>query len=318
MLYSVTELNIGGNMNGESKNLYEILRFTLSVLIISTLILGGSLFGQVHAAIPAIERAALIAFYSSTDGDNWSDNSGWNGALGTECSWYGVTCTGDSVTELSLITNQLTGSIPAELGNLTNLQYLNLRTNRLTGSIPAELGNLTNLQALDLWNTRLTGSIPAELGNLTNLKYLRLYNNQLTDSIPAELGNLANLQILYLGQNQLTGSIPAELGNLTNLRRLYLHHNPLTGSIPAELGNLTNLQRLNLSTNQLTGSIPVELMNMTSLEFLEICDNHLYTSDPDLRDFLDIRQPGWESCQTPPFGTGIPANPGIPILLLGE
>ena len=273
-------------MNGESKNLYEIFKFKLSVLIISTLILGGGLVGQVHADIPAIERAALIALYNSTNGDNWSNNSVWNGALGTECSWYGVTCTGDSVTKLSLSYNQLTGSIPAELGSLTNLQELSLSGNQLTGSIPVELGNLTNLQELSLGGNQLTGSIPAELGNLTNLQYL------------------------YLGGNHLAGSIPAELGNLTNLQELNLSRNQLTGSIPAELGNLTNLRRLYLNSNQLTGSIPAELMNMTSLYYLSICDNHLYTSNPDLRDFLNSLQPDWEKCQKRPM-------PWILLLLLG-
>ena len=47
-------------MNGQSKSLNKILKIELSVLIISSLILGGGLFGPVHAAIPTIERAALV------------------------------------------------------------------------------------------------------------------------------------------------------------------------------------------------------------------------------------------------------------------
>ena len=33
--------------------------------------------GLTHAAIPAAERQALIALYNSTNGDSWSENSGW-------------------------------------------------------------------------------------------------------------------------------------------------------------------------------------------------------------------------------------------------
>ena len=44
----------------------------------------------------------------------------------------------------------MTGPIPAELGNLTNLEHLFLGGNELTGPIPAELGNLTNLGWLEL------------------------------------------------------------------------------------------------------------------------------------------------------------------------
>lgn len=59
---------------------------------------------------------------------------------------------------------QLTGTIPAELGKLTNLKRLQLGNQQFTGEIPAELGNLTNLQELELGGNQLTGTIPAELG----------------------------------------------------------------------------------------------------------------------------------------------------------
>ena len=56
------------------------------------------------------------------------------------------------------------GSIPAEMGNLTNLSYLNLSHSGLTGPIPASFNNLTNLTKLDLSYNNLTGPIPNILG----------------------------------------------------------------------------------------------------------------------------------------------------------
>ena len=103
---------------------------------------------------------------------------------------------------------------------------------RLTGSMPPELGNLSNLRTLILNGSQLSGSIPSEMGNLAHLYWLELPGNQLSGVIPPELGNLYNLRGLYLSDNQLTGSIPPELGNLYNLRGLYLNNNQLTGSIP--------------------------------------------------------------------------------------
>ena len=50
-----------------------------------------SLAGASYAQIPQIERDALVALYNSTDGANWTDNTGWMGAAGTECLWFGVT-----------------------------------------------------------------------------------------------------------------------------------------------------------------------------------------------------------------------------------
>ena len=129
----------------------------------------------------------------------------------------------------------MSGEIPSELGNLSDLQWLDLATNRLSGEIPSELGSLSNLEALQLHKNELSGEIPPELGSLSYLQYLWLSSNQLTGEIPAELGNLDNLEDLYLFGNQLTGEIPAELGNLDNLEDLYLSGNLLTGCIPEGL-----------------------------------------------------------------------------------
>jgi hypothetical protein len=57
------------------------------------------------------------------------------------------------------------------------------------------------------------------------------------------------------------------------------------------------------------------LMNLSLLTYLDICFNHLYTSNSALRDFLNSLQPGWESCQSPPFARAVPC---VPFLLFGE
>ena len=181
-----------------------------------------------------------------------------------------------NITNLNLSGNQLTGTIPAELGQLTNLgpspsnrnysyEGLNLSGNQLTGTIPAELAQLTNIANLNLSGNQLTGTIPAELAKITHLRRLDLSGNQLTGTIPAELGQRTYLGSLDLSGNQLTGTIPAELGKITHLRRLDLSGNQLTGTIPAELGQLTKLSQLYLHGNQLTGTIPAELAQLTNL-----------------------------------------------------
>lgn len=48
--------------------------------------------------------------------------------------------------------NQLIGTIPKEVGNLTTLSVLNLNSNHLEGRIPTELGRCTALTTLDLGN----------------------------------------------------------------------------------------------------------------------------------------------------------------------
>ena len=237
------------------------------------------------------DRAPLVAFYNATGGANWGRNRNWLSNAPLD-EWEGVTTDDEGrVTKLEVNGNDLTGEIPAELGSLTNLEWLQLAYNQLTGEIPAELGNLANLQTLFLGRNQLTGEIPAELGDLTNLKGLWLDSNQLTGEIPAELGNLANLHSLWLDSNQLTGAIPAELGSLTSLQSLWLQGNQLTGEIPAELGNLTNLRWLSLASNQLTGAIPAELGDLTNLEELRLNNNQLTGEIPaELGDLTNLEE----------------------------
>ena len=168
---------------------------------------------------------------------------------------------------------QIDDVIPAEIGQLVNLQILDLSGANgmglgMTGTIPSELGQLTNLEYLDLTNNLLEGDIPSELGQLININDLRLSNNQLTGSIPVEMGNLNNMYRLFLDNNQLTGSIPLELGSLPALQWLHLDNNQLTGSIPDFDNNI--LKHLYFQNNQLTGVLPaIESNVIRKIDFSE-------------------------------------------------
>ena len=131
----------------------------------------------------------------------------------TPCSWYGVRCAGGHVIQISLYSNSLGGAIPAQLGELAGLQYLELWGNQLGGVIPPQLGDLTALKWLSLAFNQLSGAIPVQLGDLANLETLGLHANRLSGAIPAHLGDLAHLQILTLNANQFSGAIPAQLCN---------------------------------------------------------------------------------------------------------
>ena len=96
--------------------------------------------------------------------------------------------------------------------SIENTTALYFNNNQLTGSIPPEIGNLTNLYGLSLYNNQLTGSIPSEIGSLTNLIYLRLNDNQLTGEIPesiCDLNILFNIYQLDISDNQLCPPYPS-------------------------------------------------------------------------------------------------------------
>jgi len=175
-----------------------------------------------QSQIPTTECNYLVSLYNSTGGANWTTKTGWL-ANNTPCSWFRITCANNHVTRISLGLNNLIGAIPANLTDLTTLQYLDLIDNQLTGSIPPLP---TGLQYLNLTTSQLTGSIPLLP---TGLLGLYLGSNQLTGSIPLLP---TGLQYLSLGSNQLTGSIPILP---TSLHHLFLDHNQLSGLVPTSI-----------------------------------------------------------------------------------
>ena len=199
--------------------------------------------------------------------------------------------------ELDLSGNELSGEIPSGLGDLTALMELRLNDNKLEGAIPATLGSLTALTVLDLQENQLTGEIPDRLGNLTELEELRAYSNKLTGTIPS-LRGLVNLKVLLPYDNQLTGPIPSWFGNLTELVELDIHSNQLTGPIPPSLSNLAKLEELSLADNPLSGSIPAQLGNLVALEILDLRYSQLTGDLPEelgnLRNLEQLRLSGNE------------------------
>ena len=129
------------------------------------------------------EWKALVAFYHSTGGPNWTNNENWLTGEPID-SWHGVTVRDGRVTALTLFTNGLTGELPPELGDLLGLTELYLSNNQLTGEIPPEMGNLTSLVSLDLRRNLLEGEVPRDLANLVSLESLDVSLNQLTGCAP--------------------------------------------------------------------------------------------------------------------------------------
>ena len=110
------------------------------------------------------DRDALVALYNATGGTGWTNRANWLSGepIG---DWYGVTTdAAGRVTSLNLRSNNLTGSLPTEIGNLTALRFLYLYGNSgLTGPVPAEMANLTGLSSVYSFGTGLC--LPPGLGS---------------------------------------------------------------------------------------------------------------------------------------------------------
>lgn len=176
----------------------------------------------------ASDRAALLSLRSAVGGRSLL----WNLSQPTPCSWTGVICSSNSVTELRLPGMGLSGQLPTNtLGNLSRLHTLSLRFNALSGPLPSDLSALNDLRNLYLQGNLFSGPIPNFLFTLPNLVRLNLASNNFSGEISTSFNNLTRLATLYLEHNKLTGTIP----DLTqpSLVQLNVSDNLLTGSVPS-------------------------------------------------------------------------------------
>ncbi|CAI7861858.1 unnamed protein product, partial [Closterium sp. NIES-54] len=127
-----------------------------------------------------------------------------------------------------------------------------LSNNNLKGSIPNSISELSQLTWLSLTNNKLTGSIPNGISELVQLDYLHLQGNRLVGSIPSSLSRLINLGNLDLSSNSLSGPMFRNFAFLDGLTCLNLSANNLSGDIPAVIGGLTSLKYFNISGTNLT------------------------------------------------------------------
>ncbi|TYH82232.1 hypothetical protein ES332_D02G044900v1 [Gossypium tomentosum] len=112
------------------------------------------------------------------------------------------------MTGIDLSCNNLTGDIPPELGNLSEIYSLNLSHNKLTGVIPSSFAKLHQIESLDLSYNNLSGEIPNQLVELNSLEVFSVAYNNLSGSIPepkAQFGTF--IENSYEGNLFLCGAI---------------------------------------------------------------------------------------------------------------
>lgn len=109
--------------------------------------------------------------------------------------------------QLHLDSNAFTGHIP-QFKATKSLRQLRLDRNQLSGTIPVQVGDNVALEQLWLQNNKLSGALPHELGRLENLISFRIQGNSFTGTVPNTVCDLKQFA-LHAFHATCDGSNPA-------------------------------------------------------------------------------------------------------------
>ncbi|XP_021716967.1 leucine-rich repeat extensin-like protein 6 [Chenopodium quinoa] len=251
---------------------------------------------------------ALQAWKKLINSDPNGFTSNWNGY--DVCSYKGVYCANapddsyvKTVAGIDLNHGNISGSLPEELGLLTDLALLHLNSNRFFGTIPSSFSHLKLLHEIDLSNNLFCGEFPKALLCLSSLKFLDIRYNHFEGSIPSAVfdlkldalflnnnnfsstlpTNLANspVSVFVVANNNLNGCFPSEITKMgATLQEIILMNAGLKGCLPSSIGELNKATVFDVSYNELTGTLPESMGKMESLEQLNVAHNKFYGKVP--------------------------------------
>ncbi|KAJ0528612.1 putative leucine-rich repeat-containing, plant-type, leucine-rich repeat domain superfamily [Helianthus annuus] len=212
----------------------------------------------------------------------------------------------NGLTDLSF--NELNGSIPKSVGQLSKLHSLDVSYNHLEGEIyESHFTNLSllkefnvgsnskltlnvshewlppfQLTRIDLSSCKIGNGFPQWLRNQRKLHRLALSNTTISGPLPTWLRKMPIIPFMDLSHNNLNGPLTNLPNGVANVdeedfyeRVLYLQNNTFNESIPRSLCKRKDLVYLDLSKTQLIGIIPKCFKNLQNLQFLRLSSNGL-------------------------------------------
>ena len=238
-------------------------------------------FQPLSSADDAAVMAKLLASFSTAP-SGWSNSTDY-------CNWTYVVCDRGRVTDIELISQSLSGTLPSDLGTLTQLETLSLQENSFSGPMPS-FANHTSLRYLYLDNNNFSSIPSGFFQGLTNLQVLYLSENHNIApwTIPTELTQATSLLRFYASDTNIFGSLPDFFGSFPNLTDLGLAYNNLSGTLPQSFGG-SRIRKLRLERqkNGLSGTIDV-LSSMTQLSQVWLFENEFIGPIPDLSNCTSL------------------------------
>jgi hypothetical protein len=278
---------------------HSICRFPNALAVAVLLSIGSTALADLERSEE--QQAALVDLYHATDGDNWERNDHWLDEDVSVCDWYGVECSevgGQSLIHLALSSNNLSGSLPASLGDMPGLASLIVPNNELTGDLAMSSDQYRELGMVDIRNNQIE-ALEIAPDAAPKLGIIVASNNLLAGSFPTFLQGREQFGAVDLSHNLLSGDLPEWLADL-NLNRLLLGGNDFTGSIAPALaaladdlehnpsGHPDSQLRLDLRSNRFSGELDDWLTDyaMEIPNWINLCWNELTITSPAAESML--------------------------------
>eukprot|EP01031_Cornospumella_fuschlensis_P024716 gene24716-29867_t len=282
-----------------------------------------------NLSIPYSEYSALEALYESTVGSSWIWILGQGGipwdfsGQSDPCidQWQGILCecnstlstvssanyflssnmsgnTSCTIVEFQLPAHNITGPLPPEIANLTNMRSMIFERNHVTNPLPNTLPLMSKLTRLDLAINRLWEIFPSWLCTLPAIETFDFHDNFLRGTLPAECYNMSTLISFDVSSNFLDGTISDAIRNLTSLQSLQLGENTFNGTLPETIQYMTNLTLLDFSLTAFNGGFPSWIYNMTWLTGLSFGYNDYNGTFPaEIGNLKELKELDFDSNQ---------------------
>ncbi len=169
------------NIQTEQMGTYSC-QITNSVVSGLALFTGEFVIGQDPTLSP--DYNILVDLYNNTGGDTWTNNTNWLDPNIPLSGWHGITMDGNNVLRISLFNNNLQGSLPSSITNLSSAISLSFGNNNLSGLIP-DFSAISTLEVLGLNNNDFSflDFEPNFTNNASIPNFIFSPQNQLDDEI---------------------------------------------------------------------------------------------------------------------------------------
>lgn len=252
---------------------------------------------------PRLTKAyiALQAWKQTFTSDPKNTTLNWYGP--NVCNYTGIFCAPslddpyiNTVAGIDINHANIAGSLPEELGLLTDIALFHINSNRFYGSLPHSFNHLHLLHELDISNNQFSGTFPEVVLCIPSLKYLDIRYNNFQGNVPKGLFDL-KLDALFINNNKFKFSLPENFGKMPasvvvfanndiqgcipssvaymkdTINEIIMTNSRMKGCLPNDIGKLDKVTVFDVSFNEFVGELPESISGMKSLEQLNVAHN---------------------------------------------